>query len=161
MILSLPAIEAHTLPQIRQFMQHESVETILDSVIVFTPKHHIPVKIVFVQNRNKKSECLMSTDCRLNEAEIVRIYGNRWSIKVFFKTVKSFFKLGTKFQSRSYDTIVSHTAIVFIRYSVLEWIRRNQNDQKSYGKLFFMFCDDIQAMELTEAVKSRIALFME
>ena len=80
---------------------------------------------------------------------------------MFFKAAKSFFKLGTEFQSRRYDAIVSHTAIVFIRYIVLEWIRRNQNDPKSYGKLFFIFCDDIQDMELTEALKSLMALFME
>ena len=151
------------MPRLRQFLQHESVGTILGSVIVFTPKYHIPVKIVFVRNRNKKSECLyrMSTDCSLNEAEIVRIYGNHWSIEVLFKAVKIFFKLGTEFQSRNYDAIVSHTAIVFTRYIILEWIRRNQNDQKSYGELFFMCCDDIHDMELTEAVKSLVALFME
>ena len=57
--------------------------------------------------------------------------------------------------------MVSHTAIVFTRYTVLEWIRRNQNDQKTYGELFFMFCDDIQDMELTNALQSLMALFVE
>ena len=40
--------------------------------------------------RNKKSECLyiLSTDVTLNDAEIVRIYGNRWSIECFFKASK-------------------------------------------------------------------------
>ncbi len=130
---------------------------------VFTKKENIPVKIVFVRNRNKKSECLylLSTDCNLNETEIIRIYGNRWSIEVFFKASKSCFKLGTEFQSRSYDAIVSHTTIVFTRYTLLEWIRRHRNDQKTYGELFYMFCDDIQDMDLTSALKSLMALFME
>ena len=57
--------------------------------------------------------------------------------------------------------MVSHTAIVFTRYIVLEWIRRNQNDQKTYGELFFMFCEDIQDMELTDALQSLMALFAE
>lgn len=40
---------------------------------------------VIKRNRNKKSECLylLSTDCSLPDSEIVRIYGNRWSIKCF------------------------------------------------------------------------------
>lgn len=44
-----------------------------------------PVKVVFIQNRNKKSEWLaiLSTDCTLSEQEIVRIYGMRWDIEVF------------------------------------------------------------------------------
>lgn len=84
-----------------------------------------------IRNRNKKSECLylLSTDTSLNNAEIVRIYGNRWSIECFFNASKSFLKLGSEFQSRSYGAMVSHTTIVFTRYIILEWIRRNQNDQ--------------------------------
>ena len=51
----------------------------------------------------KKSECLylLNTDTSLNNAEIVRIYGNRWSIECFFKASKSFLKLGSEFQSRT------------------------------------------------------------
>lgn len=38
------------------------------------------IKVVFIQNRNKKSEWLaiLSADCTLSEQEIVRIYGMRW-----------------------------------------------------------------------------------
>ena len=70
-------------------------------------------------------------------------------------------KLGSEFQSRSYDAMVCHTAIVFTRYTLLEWIRRNENDQKTYGELFFMLCDDIQDMDLTTALKSLMTLFVE
>ena len=68
-------------------------------------------------------------------------------------------KLGTEFQSCSYDDMVSHTTIVFTRYIILEWTRRNQNDQKTYGELFFMFCDDIQDMDLTNALQGLMSLF--
>ena len=91
----------------------------------------------------------------------MRIYGNRWSIECFFKASKSFLKLGTEFQSHNYGAMVSHTTIVFTRYIILEWIRRNQNDQKTYGELFFMFCEDIQDMILTSALQSLMALFVE
>ena len=153
--------KAYTLPELRKFMQYENAVHIFGSVIA-TTKNGIPVKIVCVRNRNKKSECLylLSTDCTLADSEIVRIYGNRWSIEVFFKTAKSLLKLGTEFQSRSYDAMVSHTTIVFTRYIILEWIRRNRNDQKTYGELFYMFCDDIQDMDLTIALQSLMALFI-
>ena len=57
--------------------------------------------------------------------------------------------------------MVSHTTIVFTRYTILEWIRRKENDEKTYGELFFMFCDDIQDMDLTKALQSLKALFVE
>lgn len=53
-----------------------------------------------------------------------------------------------------------HTTIVCTRYIILEWIRRNQNDEKTYGELFFMLCEDIQDMDLTNALQSLIALFV-
>ena len=60
----------------------------------------VPVKVVFVRNRNKKSEWLaiLSTDCTLTEQEIIRIYGMRWDIEVFFKTTKSLLKLKKSFK---------------------------------------------------------------
>lgn len=70
-------------------------------------------------------------------------------------------KLSTEFQSRSFDAMVSHTTIVFTRYILLEWIRRNQNDQKTYGELFFMFCEDIQDMDLTNALQGLMSLFTD
>ena len=82
-------------------------------------------------------------------------------IECFFKASKSFLKLGTEFQSRTYDAMVSHMAIVFTRYIILEWIRRKENDEKTYGELFFMFCEDIQDMDLTTALQSLMALFVE
>ena len=68
-------------------------------------------------------------------------------------------KLGTEFQSRSYDAMVSHTTIVFTRYIILEWLRRKRNDQKTHGELFFMFCDDIQDMDLSNALQGLMSLF--
>ncbi|MCM3763337.1 transposase, partial [Alkalihalobacillus oceani] len=76
-----------------------------------TMANGIPVKVVFVQNRNKKSEWLaiLSTDCTLSEHEIVRLYGMRWDIEIFFKTTKSLLRLQKEFQGMSYDLLISHT----------------------------------------------------
>ena len=45
----------------------------------------IPVKILFLKNRNKKSDwiALICTDEKLADDEIIRIYGKRWDIEVF------------------------------------------------------------------------------
>ena len=51
----------------------------------------LPAKIVCVRNRNNKKDWIafICTDTNLSEEEILRIYGKRWDIEVFFKTCKS------------------------------------------------------------------------
>ena len=153
--------KAYTLPELQKFVHYNRAANVFGSLCV-TTKNGIPVKIVFVRNRNKKSECLyiLSTNTILSDSEIVRIYGNRWSIECFFKTSKSLLKLGSEFQCRSYNAMISHTTIVFVRYILLEWIRRYENDERSYGETFYMFCDDIQDMDLTNALQSLMTLFV-
>jgi hypothetical protein len=135
---------------------------ILGSIIV---KKHcgLPIKLVFVQNRNKRRDWLvvLSTDLALDDAEIIRIYGMRWSIETFFKFTKSFLKLGTEFQGRSIDMLISHTTIVFSRYLVMEWERRQENDSKSLGGLFFLFSDEIKELDLKTALQQLMTFFME
>jgi hypothetical protein len=135
---------------------------ILCSVIVKTPCG-LPVKLVFVQNRNKRREWLvvLSTDVTLEDAEIVRIYGMRWSIETFFKFTKSYLKLGTEFQGHSFDMLISHTTIVFSRYLVMEWERRQKNDEKSLGGLFFLFSDEVRDLDLVTALQQLMTFFMD
>ena len=153
----------YTLQQLAKIAMDRSNNRLYRSLMVRTRKHHLPVRIVFVKNRNKKSELLyiLSTDNALSEDEIIRIYGMRWNIETFFKASKSLLKLGREFQTRSYDSAVAHTAIVFARYTFLEWLRRQENDPKTYGGLFFALCEDVQDMELSDALRSLMSLFME
>lgn len=136
---------------------------LLGSVVVRTKKERIPVKLVFVRNRNKRSEyiIILSTDCTLSDGEIVRRYGYRWSIECCFKVSKSLLKLGREFQPVNYDTTVSSTAIVFTRFILLEWLRRKNNDWKTMGELFFICCEDVRDIELTEALERLLSIFME
>ena len=136
---------------------------ILGSAVVTTRYEHIPVKIVFVRNRNKKSEYIMilSTDCSLSDAEIVRRYGYRWSIECCFKVCKSLLKLGKEFQPINYDTTVSSTALVFSRYTVLEWIRRHNSDPHSLGEIFFFCYDDVRDIELSDALEKLLSIMAE
>jgi hypothetical protein len=125
-----------------------------------TMANGIPVKVVFVQNRNKKSEWLaiLSTDCSLSEQEIVRIYGMGWDIEVFFKTTKSLLKLQTEFQGMSYDLLVSHTTMVFSRYNVLSWQNRCNTDQRTIGGLFYELCDEVNELDWAVALQQLIEL---
>ena len=135
---------------------------ILYSIIVRTGKKNIPVKLVFVRNRNNRSQyiVLLSTDCSISDGEIVRTYGNRWSIELFFRASKSLLDLGTEFQGLSYDMSVSSTAIVCTRYILLEWLRRKENDQKTICELFYVCCDDIQDIELSTALKQLLKILV-
>ena len=133
---------------------------ILGSAVVRTRYENIPVKIVFVRNRNKKSEYIMilSTDCSLADTEIIRRYGYRWTIECCFKVCKSLLKLGKEFQPVNYDTTVSSTALVFTRYIILEWIRRQNNDYHTLGEIFFYCYDDVRDIELSEALEKLISI---
>src|SRR5690625_5074355 len=93
----------------------------------------VQVKSVVVQNQKKKSDWLaiLSTDRTLSEQEIMRLYGMRWDIEVFFKTTKPLLKLQNEFQSRKYDALISPTPIVFTRYIVLSWQNRCGKDDRT------------------------------
>jgi hypothetical protein len=117
------------------------------------------LKFVFVRNRNKHKEwiAILTTDIALENAEIVRIYGRRWDIEPFHKVIKSLLKLGREFEGRSFDMMISHTTIVFTRYLVLEWERRENNDDRTCGGMFYLFCDEVKDMELMAALRQIMA----
>lgn len=152
--------QSMSLTDLRATLPATNRSEIIGSRCVKT-KHGIPVKIVFVQNRNNKREWLaiLSTDIALEDTEIVRIYGMRWSIEVFFKSAKSLLKLGSEFQGRSYDMLIAHTTIVFTRYILLEWERRHNQDSRSYGELFYLLCDEIQDIDYETAIRQLMYFF--
>ncbi|MNM95240.1 Transposase DDE domain protein [compost metagenome] len=123
----------------------------------------LPVKLIFVRNRSKKREWLaiFSIDVTLDAAEMVRIYGMRWSIETFFKVTKSYLKLGTEFQGRSFDGLISHTTIVFSRYLAMEYERRQSSDERTLGGLFFLFADEVRDLDYQSALQQLMSLFLE
>lgn len=47
----------------------------------------VEVKIVFVKDRNSKNWlAVLSTNTDIGDEEIIRIYGKRWDIEVFFRS---------------------------------------------------------------------------
>jgi len=105
----------------------------------------LPVRLVYVRKRGKKKEylVLLSTDMSLSEEEVIRIYGKRWQIEVFFKVCKSHLKLTKECHSTSFDAMVAWNAIVMSRYMMLALDKRLEEDSRSYGELFFDICDEL------------------
>lgn len=120
----------------------------------------IPVTIVFVRHRSNKKEWLamICTDLTLSEEEIIRIYGIRWDIEVFFKCAKSLLRLQKEFQGRSYDLLISHTTIVFSRYILLAWQHRQSTDNRTLGGLFHLLCDEVSQLDWAVALKQLIEI---
>ena len=116
------------------------------SVDVMVGKENpIPAKIVCVRNKLNRKEWLafICTDTSLSEEEIIRIYGKRWQIEVFFKTCKSMLNLIGECHSLSYDALTAHVAIVFTRYMLLATEQRRNEDQRTLGELFFFLVDEM------------------
>ena len=105
----------------------------------------IPAKIVCVRNKANRKDWLafICTATTLSEEEIIRIYGKRWQIEVFFKTCKSMLNLVGECHSLSYDALTAHVAIVFTRYMLLAMEQRQNEDQRTLGELFFFLVDEM------------------
>ena len=133
------------------------------SVIVDVVKDDeiIPAKVVYVRNRNKRKEylCLISTDISLDEDEIIRIYGKRWDIEVFFKVCKSYLSLSKECNSLSYDAMTAHTAVVFTRYMMLSLENRESSDNRSLGELFLYFSDEMSDITWIQAFQMMLQMF--
>lgn len=122
----------------------------------------VEAKIVFVRDRSRSRQwlALITTDVNLSDEEVVRLYGKRWDIEVFFKIVKSYLKLGKEFYGRSYDSIVAHTTIVFARYILLSLEKRNLQDVRTLGGIFFDCCDELADINLITSLRLLMNMLM-
>lgn len=117
-------------------------------------------KLVFVRNRSQgvKWLALLCTNLSLSDDEVVRIYGKRWDIEVFFKMSKHYLKLDSEIQVRDFDSIVAHSTIVMIRYTFLALEQRISTDARTIGSLFLAAMDEIRDISLTEALVRILSL---
>lgn len=122
-----------------------------------------PARLVFVRNRNRKSEYLVmiSTDITLSPEEIIRIYGKRWDIEVFFKVCKSNLRLTEECQSMNYDAMMAYVAIVFARYMFLASERRIAQDDRTMGDFMGQVFDEMQDITTAEALRIILGLLLE
>lgn len=123
----------------------------------------IPAKVVYVRNRSNRKEylCIISTDTELDENEIIRVYGKRWDVKVFFKVCKSYLHLSRECKSISYDAMPAHTAVVFTRYMMLALEIRESNDKLSLGELFLYFSDEKSDITWIQALQLLLQMFQK
>ena len=114
----------------------------------------IPAKIVCVRNKANRKDWLaiLCTNPDLSEEEIIRIYGKRWQIEVFFKTCKSMLNLIGECHSLSYDALTAHTAIVFTRYMLLALEQRQNEDQRTFGEIFFFLVDEMEDITFSRSL---------
>ena len=121
----------------------------------------IPARVVYVRNRNKKKDylVLITTDMNLSEEEIIRIYGKRWDIEVFFKVCKSYLKLSKECNSLSYDAMTAHVAIVFTRYMMLAVANRQTTDERTLGEIFYCCTDEMADITWIDSLHLLMQLF--
>jgi hypothetical protein len=123
----------------------------------------IPAKIVCVRNKKNKKDWIafICTNPKLSEEEIIRIYGKRWQIEVFFKTCKSYLQLISECHSLSYDALTAHVAIVFTRYLMISMEQRRSKDDRTLGEIFYFFTDEMADITFGESFQIIITAMIE
>ena len=111
--------------------------------IMVGKENPILTKIVCVRNKANRKNWLafICTDTTSSEEDIIRIYGKRWQIDVFFKICKSTLNLIGECHSLSYDVLTARVDIVFTRYMLIAMEQRQNEDQRTLGELFFFLVD--------------------
>ena len=131
---------------------------ILSSAVV-TMNDGEQARIVFVRDRKKKDWlAILCTDINLPEEAVVRIYGKRWDIEVFFRTTKQFLELEKGSQARDFDTLIAHSTIVCLRYIFLVLEQRQKSDSRTLGLLFHACCEEMRDVTYLESLKRIIEL---
>ena len=130
--------------------------------MVVETKKEQKIRIVFVRHRHKRG-CLaiLSTRIDLADEEIVRIYGKRWDIEVFFKMIKHYLNLERETQLRDFDGIIGHITIVMSRYVLLAFEQRCHDDPRTLGSLFFACSDERRDLSLVEAMQRLLSLALD
>lgn len=133
------------------------------SVNVMVGKEKLPAKIVCVRNKKNKKDWIafICTNPELSEEEIIRIYGKRWQIEVFFKTCKSYLNLISECHSLTYDALTAHVAIVFTRYLMIAMEQRRNEDDRTLGEIFYFFTDELKDITFGESFQIIITAMIE
>ena len=123
----------------------------------------IPAKFVYVRNKGNRKDWLVivSTDTELSEEEVIRVYGKRWDIEVFFKACKSYLNLVKEYRGISYDAMNAHVAIVFSRYMMLSVAQRENEDDRTICELCFCLLDEMEDITFSQSMRIIIDAMMD
>ena len=118
-------------------------------------------KIIFVSCDKKRGWLvLFSTDITIADEEMIRLYGKRWDIEVFFKMCKQHLKLVKEIQIRNYDGLIGHTSLVMIRYNIISLFQRESIDDRSFGDIFRVCYEELANITFIDALKRILELAM-
>ena len=136
---------------------------IIKASVIVTQNTNRKVKVVFLRNDNKTDTwiALLSTDLTISDHEIIRLYGKRWDIELFFKMCKQHLRLEKEIQLRDFDGLIAHTTIVLLRYIFLAVEQRETVDDRTIGELFYQCCDEIADITFIEALKRILIVALE
>ena len=83
---------------------------------------------------------------------MVRIYGKRWDIEVFFRTAKQFLGLEKGCQARDFDALIAHATLVLMRYIFLSVEQRCNADPRTLGLLFHACCEEMRDLSYLQSL---------
>lgn len=115
----------------------------------------VDVKLVFVSKASNRKQwiVLLSTDTSIPDERVCQLYARRWQTECFYKVCKSTLRLAEGCQCRDYDSITTHTAIVFLQYMMLSEQERLNTDERSLGDLFYYVVDQMAEASFDESMK--------
>lgn len=137
----------------------------LDSDIISATEAQTPsgqiVKLVFVRNRNNRKEfiTLLCTDTSLTSEKIVELYSRRWAIECCFKSCKQYLGLNKECFGTDFGTVTALNHIAYIRYIIIEIIRRFQDDPLGHCQIFRDSCDEMRTIPFLEALETLSCCF--
>jgi hypothetical protein len=115
----------------------------------------VKVRVVFIRDQDdpEKWIALGSTDLDITPQRMCRIYAKRWAIEVFFRQIKQQLGLPGEVQVRSYTACVAFASVVFLRYMMLSYYRRQCEDERTIPGLFYAGCQELQSTTIEQCMK--------
>lgn len=109
-------------------------------------KEQMPIKVVFLHSYKENDDwiALLTTDVVLDDEKTIRIYAKRWNIEMLFKVLKNYLKLDTGLESKSFESLYAHCAIVLLSYLMLAYENRIAEDDRTCGELFFLISNELR-----------------
>ena len=74
---------------------------------------------------------------------------------------KTYLRFAKEFQGRSFDMLVAHTTIVYLRYIMFTYYARLNTDEKSFGDLFYDCCAEAKTISFIEALSLILELLKQ
>ncbi len=147
-------------------LRRSSNPDILGSVIVETKEtakapNTIKAKIVIIRHRTnpQKTLAILSTDIGMSDEDVVVHYSRRWLIEENFFNQKQLLGLVKKCRANLYSSIIAHVTMVSICTMILECLRREEKDIRTFGEIFMENCEEIQDIPFTVAIDSLMRCF--